>query len=67
VKSLPYRENGVQTNDPIFGSRAIEILETIADGFCAIDRESQFVYHCRPVKQAVSADKGMILNAVLAI
>ena len=22
--------------------------------------------HCRPVKQAVSADKGMILNAVLA-
>jgi hypothetical protein len=23
--------------------------------------------HCRPVKQAVSADKGMILNAVLAI
>jgi hypothetical protein len=22
---------------------------------------------CRPVKQAVSADKGMILNAVLAI
>jgi len=24
-------------------------------------------FHCRPVKQAVSADKGMILNAVLAI
>ena len=23
--------------------------------------------HCRPVKQAVSADKRMILNAVLAI
>jgi hypothetical protein len=22
--------------------------------------------HCRPVKQAVSADKGMILNAILA-
>jgi PAS domain S-box-containing protein len=44
MKSLPYRENGVQTNEPIFGSRAIEILETIADGFCAIDRESQFVY-----------------------
>jgi hypothetical protein len=25
------------------------------------------LHHCRPVKQAVSADKGMILNAVLAI
>jgi hypothetical protein len=23
-------------------------------------------YHCRPVKQAVSADKGMILRAILA-
>jgi hypothetical protein len=23
--------------------------------------------HCRPVKQAVSADKGMILNTILAI
>src|SRR5882757_6085935 len=44
MKSLPYRENGAQTNEPIFGSRAIEILETIADGFCAIDGESRFVY-----------------------
>ena len=23
-------------------------------------------YHCRPVKQAVSVDKGMILHAILA-
>jgi predicted methyltransferase len=29
--------------------------------------ESGTLHHCRPVKQAVSADKGMILNAVLAI
>jgi PAS domain-containing protein len=44
MKSLPYRENGVQTNKPTFGSHAVEILETIEDGFCAIDRGSRFVY-----------------------
>jgi hypothetical protein len=44
MKSLPYRENGVQTNEPTFGSRALKILETIGDGFCAIDRESRIVY-----------------------
>jgi PAS domain S-box-containing protein len=44
MKSLPDRENGVQTNKPTFGSRASEILETIGDGFCAIDRDSRIVY-----------------------
>jgi len=44
MKSLPYREDGVQTNESTFGSRASEILETIGDGFCAIDRDSRIVY-----------------------
>ena len=44
MKSLPDRENGVQTSEPTFGSRASEILETIGDGFCAIDREWRIVY-----------------------
>jgi PAS domain S-box-containing protein len=44
MKSLPDRENGVQTSEPTFGSRASEILETIGDGFCAIDRDSRIVY-----------------------
>ena len=44
MKSLPDRENGVQTSEPTFGSRASEILETIGDGFCAIDRALRIVY-----------------------
>jgi hypothetical protein len=32
-----------------------------------VGEETDMFVHCRPVKQAVSADKGMILNAVLAI
>jgi hypothetical protein len=48
-------------------------LRTIGDGAYRNARSlgqnlfDQLDDHCRPVKQAVSADKGMILNAVLAI
>jgi PAS domain S-box-containing protein len=60
MKSLPDRENGVQTSEPTFGSRASEILETIGDGFCAIDRDSRIVYvNSRAAKMWGSTPKKM--------
>ena len=42
-------------------------LKELMEGKTLIIALFLVVIHCRPVKQAVSADKGMILNAVLAI
>jgi phage terminase large subunit-like protein len=43
------------------------IRELVARHDIVVTRGSSYENHCRPVKQAVSADKAMILNTILAI
>jgi PAS domain-containing protein len=48
MNSLSYHGGGVPVKRPRFIGIARDILETIGDGFCAIDREWKLVYVNQP-------------------